>query len=150
MHPLQQPRLLVTGPYPFSPYEVGEVIDIVDDEQFLEGCGLPNGDYTILKAKTLLADYPNLFRLCEWWEFRKESEMPEYVKFNGNFGEYKIGQVYKALRYGQFYDFETIANKTNNKYAIISTSDNPKQFNLMLLDPATETEYNNYVNTTHP
>lgn len=82
---LLKPRYKVIGLYPACPFKIGEVIlpkynsddmrDIVDDaERFfslndkdLHG----NGDLNI---------YPAVFKKLEWYEERKESEMPLYIK----------------------------------------------------------------------
>lgn len=87
MHPLLTPRLLVTGPYPFNPYKVGEVIMPDDLGRIIIAkieVAKKYGGYSchthFEQWKTAPAIYPALFRLCEWWEFCKPEDMPEYVK----------------------------------------------------------------------
>lgn len=128
MHPLQQPRLLVTAPYPFSPYRVGEVVTpsvgIIKLVDF-------NGEPDFVQIRHALATFPNLFRLCEWWEFRKESEMPEYVRIVVEHQKLPSGCV------------REVSSWVKSKLGLRGDS-----FPCYLIPewclPATETEYNNY------
>jgi len=61
---LMKPRYKVIADYPDNEFSVGEILP---DEV------VSNEEDEILK-------YPHLFKKLEWWEERRESEMPEYVK----------------------------------------------------------------------
>ena len=85
---LLKDRYKVIAPYPSSPYEVGDLVEITDIgtsfhctttkewNTFIEEFA-PVENYWSIK---LIDDYPHLFRKLEWWEDREVSEMPEYVK----------------------------------------------------------------------
>jgi hypothetical protein len=72
---LTPPRYLVIADYPNSPFNVGNIL--TQYTQFNKTSYWVNDNlYTDRHPE----DYPHLFRLLHWWEFRDESEMPEYVK----------------------------------------------------------------------
>lgn len=56
---------------PNVPFEVGDVI-----EDIRHGYIYNNGVNLCIKAN----DYPGIFGNLEWWEKRKESEMPKFLK----------------------------------------------------------------------
>lgn len=130
MHELEQPRLLVLGNYPFSPYKVGDVIKVDEDEQVLL-CDVPVYSPEIENLivykplDKIKSDFLNLFRLLEWWEYRKREEMPKFVKHKIN-----PSQVRLVLKYIDGFG-ATMISEANMTYN-----------NLL---PATETEYNEYV-----
>lgn len=86
---LLKPRYKVIGDYPSSDYEVGLVIHFPEKENWftkdLEWVTEPirgkNGGISQRSIK-YFEEYPNLFKLLEWWEERDIKDMPEYVKFN--------------------------------------------------------------------
>jgi len=158
MHPLLTPRLLVTGPYPFSPYKVGEVVTpddlgriIIAKIEIAKKYGGYSCHTHFEQWETAKDTFPNLFRLCEWWEFRKESELPEYVKYNDNLEGFKtIGQVHKVFKYGKIEDASILFNKDHNMYALINSSSEAPKINLMWFNPATIEDYNNYIKGINP
>jgi len=86
-------RFEVIGDYPNSRYDVGEVF----------------WAYTEMDESFYLA-YPNLFRKLNWWENRKEEDMPEYLKIdynsNGSFKYYKIEKWLHDNKVGKINDLQ--------------------------------------------
>jgi hypothetical protein len=62
---LLKPRYKVIADYPGNDTPVGTIHD---------------NEFTVRFHEKTLNSYPHLFKKLEWWEERKESEMPEYVK----------------------------------------------------------------------
>lgn len=60
---LMKPRFEVIGDYPGNDISVGEVFE-------------SNSDW----PESYLLKYPHLFRKLNWWEHRKEEDMPKKVK----------------------------------------------------------------------
>ena len=58
---LIKPRFEVIADYPKSIFKIGEIIENGNEFSY----------YT---------DYPHLFKKLNWWENRKENEMPSYLK----------------------------------------------------------------------
>lgn len=68
---LLKPRIFVQHTYPNAPFKTGEIITEPTDEQL-----------------KWVDEFNLLFRKLYWWENRKESEMPKFIKFqDGSIGE---------------------------------------------------------------
>lgn len=86
----------------------------------------PNSDW----GEPYLNKYPHLFRKLHWWEHRKPEEMPSYlIRKRPPHQVYKIGEL--RLDMGCF---------------MIDGYNFPES--LSLYEPATETEYANYITQT--
>jgi len=70
---LLEPRYKVVADYPHSNFEINQILDT--DAQ---GVHISYEDYG--KEYTTLADYPHLFKKLEWWEDRKDKNLPKYIK----------------------------------------------------------------------
>lgn len=99
---LLKPRYKVIADYPFSvfPKDLVFELNILDARKHLA----EQEYYMIYKencySESLINKYPAIFKKLEWWEDRKESDMPEYVKFpdqfkKGKFNVIKIGEEYR-------------------------------------------------------
>lgn len=111
---LLKPRIIVENNYPRSPYKHHEIICDPSDEQ-------------IEWAKEFTLN----LRFLEWWEKRKEEDMPEYLNINGKiFKPFDLDKYYTP---GRGYIFE-------NKVAF--NEGNYIQLKWCL--PATEQEYLSY------
>lgn len=72
-HELLKPRYKCIADYPGSHLKIGQVVD----EDYAKR------DYD---AKNEFEKYPAIFKKLEWYEERKESDMPEYLRSRaGNF-----------------------------------------------------------------
>jgi hypothetical protein len=60
---LLMPRFKVINTYPNSKNALGNILIADGEDSYL-----------------LYSSYPNIFRKMKWWENRKESDMPEYIK----------------------------------------------------------------------
>jgi len=69
---LLKPRYKVIADYPFCPFEVGEILYEHEGKFYVYE---DSGRYPINPEA-----FPAVFKKLEWWEERKESEMPKYVK----------------------------------------------------------------------
>jgi len=86
---LLKPRYKVIADYPYNPVEVGE-LECSDTEE--------QGKF--------LDQFPHLFKKLEWWEERKECDMPEYVKSTTLIGRaYKISDANEKYEYGFMIDY---------------------------------------------
>ena len=110
---LLKPRWKVIASYPGCNWHVGAILDRDwgwdgnDEEGFAEH----------------VSDYPHLFRRLEWFEERKEEELPKFVKTPGD-------DILELVVAGEWYllNGRTISHK-----------------GLSQCVPATETEYNEYL-----
>lgn len=121
---LLKQRYEVIMPYPEMDWKVGEVLDRnwswgEDDESGFNDC---------------IDNYPHLFRKLHWWEKRSAEEMPEYVKTDQNWTGFEIIKV--SEYYGQNREFFTYEGDTGDY-----------QYCTSWTLPATESEYNNYINS---
>ena len=83
---LMMPRIRVDHLYPgMQDAKVGDIFDLrefgINKFWYCEmnntgACGVLRADI----ADACIANGSNIFRKLEWWEYREESEMPEYVK----------------------------------------------------------------------
>jgi hypothetical protein len=71
---LLRPRKKVMFTYPGSPFNVGDILPDV----------LPKwmSEEQIKQEMDSLDKFPAIFENLEWWEERKEEDMPEYLKCN--------------------------------------------------------------------
>ena len=119
MKDLLQPRFIVVADYPQSIFESKQIITPDNGTTYIEYSD--NGD----KIEIVLADYPHLFRPLHWSEFRTLDEMPKYVRLEN-------GEIRKVKSYACG---EQIAEYYDGKEGLTT-----------FLLPATETEYNNFIN----
>src|SRR6185503_13287789 len=82
---LLKPRYKVIADYPDSEYNVGEII-----------CNM-----ITVQNSEWFDQYPHIFKKLEWWEERKESEMPDYVSFSYE-GKTTIDKI---VKWGMEYKF---------------------------------------------
>ena len=123
MKNLTQPRYLVIADYPNSPFNVGNIL--TQHTQFNKDAYFVNGNlYTDRHPE----DYPHIFRLLHWWEFRDEKDMPEYVKIVDKSEIVKIHSIVKDIGFNFF-------DGNNWRYKVFSTN----------TVPATLNEYNEYI-----
>lgn len=126
-----------------------EVLTSHPDSDFYEGqilLGEKNGEVKVTKDTHIAiykpAMYPKVFRPMKWCERRKLEQMPEFVKFNRDYMEYKKGSVYPFVNYGAWFKDGYIGikiGKTNQALAGI-----PATYNV--LEPATRNEFIDYWN----
>lgn len=121
---LLKPRYKVIAGYPNSEFEVGEIFPDCEPD-LAEGFK----DFTIKE----MAKYPHLFRRMGWWAERTDKEIKsiQYLKLVK--GE-NAGQVGKVDKW-----------KGDPLYAIVGRF--VWQLEYGAFEPATETEYNNYLNS---
>lgn len=112
---LTQPRYEVMADYPNSTTTIGQVLTASSVEE-QEWCN----------------KYPHLFRSLFWWEKIDIDQLPKYIKYNRlDNGELK---VCKVLGY--------VLKNGNDMYA---KTENDVLFLDYYDEPATETEYLNYI-----
>jgi hypothetical protein len=127
---LTQPRYLVIADYPNSPFNVGNIL--TQYTQFNKTTYWVNDNlYTDRHPE----DYPHLFRLLHWWEYRNEKEMPEYVRFESLLGIEKPS--YEHI----------VAWDMNNENGFIAINKDVRKFHHNAITPATLNEYNEYIKT---
>ena len=82
---LMNRRFKVIAPYPHSPYQVGDLVEMgvqsfhittTRDDSYLNESGKCENYFSIAEVEK----YPHLFREMPWYEDRKVEDMPEYVK----------------------------------------------------------------------
>ncbi len=131
---LMQPRVLLTGPYPEMErhnLKVGDIIPVSDTGMIADKTQDGKAVFPIDHAI-----FPNLFRRLEWWEFRDEKDMPEYVRY-GDWRQphtiYRIVQ-YNPKGYNGLYPCAIAENNRVKDYFL-------PHFNNSF--PATKEEYDN-------
>lgn len=72
------PRYKVTGPYPFSPYKVGEII--TPNNGSINFIAAQTETYYHFLPISRIAEMENLFEPLLWWKDRKVEDMPQFVK----------------------------------------------------------------------
>lgn len=119
---LLKPRYEVISDFPGSTYHVGEIVQC-------------------LESNTEHFRWPTIFRQLEWWEKRKENELPRYIKTNGGaWGLYK--GVFKVQCYEQA-DHEPKSDVDNIFVMLEGKFD--RSYRLRICEPATEKEYGDYI-----
>lgn len=84
------PRVKHIAPYPLSRmyFNVGDIL-IFDGFSYKPMGINPHG---ISMAKDLIESYPHIFRPMDWWEERREMDMPMYLKHKRFFYIHKVVQ----------------------------------------------------------
>ena len=116
---LLKPRYKVIAGWPYMPKhaKVGELV----------------ADNFILKA----ANYPHLFKKLEWWEERKANEMPKYVMSLAD----KKGYVFIIEEWDMDMLIGWVDKKERSCCSLTAFKPEYGYF------PATEKEYNDYINS---
>ena len=123
---LLKPRWKTLCRYPDSPLRIGQIITGIT-------FNVSGG------TKFFCEDYPAIFQPLQWWEDRKESEMPEYVKMDIDC-RIPIGTILKA-NWESYTSEKIIAHRGKNPDFWIDAR---------YFQPATLEEYTNYINKQKP
>lgn len=106
---LLRPRYKVVGPYPWSPYKIGDIITMPPDGRSFHLTTTEYtdefGDRTKLEhwhAPEEILKYENLFQPLPWWSDREPEDMPEFVKTNPDYA--KPGLTFKVKAAEKFVD----------------------------------------------
>jgi hypothetical protein len=91
---LLKPRYKVIAEWPGGDYLQGDIFIMGADE---DGTMLDKIHFVF---EHTCKKYPHLFKPLQWWEERKESEMPEYVKLNTNHPK-----TYQVKKLSEFDDY---------------------------------------------
>ncbi len=128
---LMKPRTKVIGPYPKSPFNVGDVLEISGD------CAGKNrtGSGVFRDSVYQPEKFPNIFQPLQWHEERKPDEMPEYVKKRGVIIKIMIGQDISES--GSAWMFEKSPDGLRHR------------INLSDCLPATKEEFESYLTTVN-
>jgi hypothetical protein len=119
---LMKPRWKVIADYPNSPFFIGQVFTIPNfDNQFTK-------DYWAAEKNK----YPNIFEPLPWWKERKVEDMPEYVRHTAS------GKTWKVKEYDLPTGAHLVGNEISSYWAVMKN-----------LVPATESDYNAYLQTTN-
>lgn len=138
---LLKPRYKVVADFPQGvfKFQVGEILE-------------KKGIHFTGQAKSIneneIDKYPHLFKKLEWWEDRKESDMPEYLKVNTEKTSLFIGDLHKVRELHLFPDPETLNINASKHYVLLEDKSNFYRFNLSHFIPATKEEYENQNNVT--
>ncbi len=92
---LLTPRFKHIASYPISKmyFDIGQILIWNYAEQSYQCSGK---DSRISMAKDTIESFPHLFKKLEWWEERKEDELPKYVSHIAG-GSEKWKQVFKLI-----------------------------------------------------
>lgn len=77
---LKAPRFIVENEDTSGDWNKGDVIQFEPDFKGRPIYRIWDDDGVRERSPAFFTTYPYLFRLLEWWEFRKPDEMPEYIK----------------------------------------------------------------------
>lgn len=129
---LLKPRIIAFGSDTTETFQKGEIFrQSFNDEH----CFISNTGTAVIKHPE---KYPHLFKYPFWYEERKASDMPEYVKDEN-------GEVWKVDEYtkdddGSIKSFVMLKKNFKDYDMPVGSHD------LYELQPATEQEYNEYQN----
>lgn len=142
------PRYKILAMYPCSPYQIGDIVKITQDDsnfflaittkevnEFSDGEPVPHERFHHISE---IEEYPAVFKKMYWWEERTEDEMPEYLKIkkdvrSGPWEFFKI-KKWEMSTLQAFTDIE-------KRIACSVLTWNPE----MTYQPATEQEYLDYI-----
>lgn len=138
---LLKPRYLITADYPNSTFPVGEII--------VEKSRLRNKwfetEKSFINRIVNPYKYPAIFKPLEWWEMRKEIDLPLYLKVNTEKSSLFNGSVHKVREIGKYeYTKEQMDPDASELFVRIVGRENIYRFNLCHFLPATIEEYNEY------
>lgn len=122
---LLQPRFIVTNDYPDSPFKIHDIISFEDYHGKLGHFLFKGEEFEQMYSLNYFKPHPHLFRPLHWLEFLKEEDKPMYVRLEN-------GEIRKVKSYACG---EQIAEYYDGKEGLTT-----------FLLPATETEYNNFIN----
>lgn len=121
---LMQPRFKVIADYPESPFEINSIFT-ADDYKLTEESSFVDIEFR---------EYPHLFRELQWWEDRKEDEMPEYVKVIDVSYLPQSNTVFKIIRWeideiGQMKGYYSNDKAALAQYLLVATSSEYTTYN---------------------
>ena len=138
---LLMPRYKVIADYPNTPYGLNQVLT---KREIRFGMGSLSPE-----------NYPAIFRKLNWWEERKVEDMPEYVKVIANGCSFNAGTILKANNWGVYPDEGNNFGNEGDYYCLLITTEESSthdkgeevKMNMRNVLPATEQEYNDYINS---
>jgi|SRR6185503_12035353 len=130
---LLKPRYKVIADYPFCPFEVGEILYEHEGKFYVY---TDSGRYPINPNA-----FPAIFKELMWWEERKESEMPGYLKWNGNI--YKVARINQKQNSGWCNYSVYIIDKKGIETNVFREPLRALYYDKESFYPATEQEYLN-------
>lgn len=139
---LMTPRVEVMYSHPHSPIKRGEVLTMLGDVYCDEQAG-----YSF--TPEIIAEYPHLFRLLQWYDSRNIADMPEYVKYSDKYipetkKDKKTYNPKQIFNVGNWYDIDK-----KHPYFLLKGVERTMQatwYNVACFQPATLTEYNEFIN----
>ena len=150
---LMQPRFKVVADYPFSPFEIGQVLAL---EMYRGGlCTRSDDGKGKILREDVLNDCPAIFHPLQWWEERAVEDLPEYVKVNEglqldyivypafmHIGRWGDAATSYADMPGQFFGYPT------DYQSIYHSEETPTRLNAIHFSPASLADYTAYQNQT--
>lgn len=122
---LLNPRVKLSVKYPGQPVPTGTILHRYERGVQVYYVDTPG---TILTPgcvfEEIVDEYPHLFKPLQWWEERKDEDMPEYIKYWDT---------------GLYFPVERVCKLKEAPFTDTWTSDNFK--------PATREEYLTYINS---
>lgn len=97
---LLRDRYKVIGPYPFSPYNIGDIITVEPDRKYFIASETCRNAYSLPNTK--LKDMPNIFQPLPWWSDRKVEDMPAFVKGGGYYYKHEYCITDGKLMFNQY------------------------------------------------
>ena len=130
---LMQDRVQVAMDYPNCPYKVGDILWQIPDTANWYGHYGCNILQTALIRGEIVAQYPHIFKKLDWWD-RGLNDLPKYVKYKKGYGNGWNG-IYKVIKW------HTNCFGEGSSHII-----NHIHIDCKNMLPATEQEYNDYIN----
>jgi len=131
---LLRPRFKVIAMYPYCPYEIGDLVEFSDLETSFHCTTTKEWDVFTETFEDsvnyfsidVLGMWPHLFKKLEWWEERKDEELPRFVSYPNKETVYKVTYLCES---------RVFRGVTNNGQKVDA--------HLTYTQPATESEYLN-------
>lgn len=87
---LLKPRYKLISDYPGNKHKLGEVLHGRNDNMSGRLVFMIYIEFETWRSEEELDKYGDIFKLLQWWEYRKLEDLPEYVK------KERTGQVFKV------------------------------------------------------
>ncbi len=132
---LMQPRYKVIAEDTSQNFEIGDLLTPFKAVAGFENHWVTNHHLNNKRHIMIYSPekYPHLFRKLQWWEERDEKDMPEYVK--DEYGVYKVMNNWYEL---------------NSDGCCSAHTFRDNKFYAKDVHPATEQQYNDYINQLKP
>ena len=129
LNSLTTTRFKVIADYPNDSFPVGSILERISNATNDHYSVAPYTFGNTIMRKTL-EKYSHIFQKLEWWEYRADEDMPQYVRLNS--------KIHKVDKWKFNYQNVRIANIYHDQQTLVMSQHD--------FVPATKQEYDNFKN----